>query len=94
MLKQNKLSPFAIVLLLSIVFGCLQSFLGPITFSDAIEHGQVLSGKVACTNEINASIQVTIKDGKLLLAKDWNAYATLSKDGKELRWNNGAIWTR
>lgn len=52
------------------------------------------TGRIVCTNEINTSIQVIIESEKLLLAKDWNAYATLSKDGKELRWNNGAIWTR
>lgn len=53
-----------------------------------------LTGRIVCTNELNASIQVIIKGGKLLLAKDWNAYATLSEDGNELRWSNGAIWTR
>ncbi|MCP5196293.1 MAG: hypothetical protein H6974_05860 [Gammaproteobacteria bacterium] len=53
-----------------------------------------LTDVVVCTNELNASVEAKIESGQLLWAMDWDIYAVLSGDGKELRWSNGSIWTR
>ena len=47
-----------------------------------------------CINEKEMTSRAEIKDGKELVAIDWNTTATLSLDGKELRWTNGTVWFR
>jgi hypothetical protein len=47
-----------------------------------------------CINEKEMTTRAEIKDGKVLVAIDWNTSATLSLDGKELRWTNGTVWSR
>jgi hypothetical protein len=49
---------------------------------------------LVCINEKEMTSRAEIKDGKVLVASDWNATATLSMDGKELRWDNGTVWYR
>ncbi|MCP5196292.1 MAG: hypothetical protein H6974_05855 [Gammaproteobacteria bacterium] len=52
------------------------------------------AGSLICTNESGVSTKSIIKNSKLLWAMDWNIYATISRDGKELKWSNGSVWTR
>jgi hypothetical protein len=49
---------------------------------------------LACINENESRSRAEIKDGKVLVAIDWHTSATLSPDGKELRWDNDTIWVR
>jgi uncharacterized protein (DUF2147 family) len=49
---------------------------------------------LVCINENEARSRAEIKDGKVLVAIDWNVSATLSPDGKVLRWNNDTAWMR
>jgi hypothetical protein len=55
---------------------------------------EMVSNALVCTNEAESVSRAEIKDGKVLFATDWNTSATLSADGKELRWNNGTVWFR
>jgi hypothetical protein len=47
-----------------------------------------------CINENEARSRAEIKDGKVLVAMDWKTSATLSPDGKVLRWDNDTVWIR
>ena len=55
---------------------------------------ELVSNALVCINEKEATSRAEIKDGKVLVAIDWNTSATLSFDGKELRWSNGTVWFR
>jgi hypothetical protein len=46
-----------------------------------------------CINETGAQSRARIRDGRFLLAIDWKVSATLSLDGKELKWSNGTVWS-
>jgi hypothetical protein len=55
---------------------------------------ELVSNALVCINEREATSRAEIKDGKVLVAIDWNTSATLSPDGKELRWDNDTVWVR
>jgi len=51
-------------------------------------------GAIIVTNENHISASSSIINGRLLWVPLWETYATLSKDGKDLIWDNGNVWTR
>lgn len=55
---------------------------------------ELVSNALVCTNENEAASRAEIKDGKVLVAIDWHTSATLSPDGKVLRWANDTVWVR
>ena len=55
---------------------------------------ELVSNALVCVNETEATSRAEIRDGKVLVAIDWNVSATLSPDGKVLRWDNDTIWVR
>jgi hypothetical protein len=55
---------------------------------------ELVSNALVCINEKEATSRAKIKDGKVLVAIDWNVSATLSPDGKVLRWDNDTVWVR
>jgi hypothetical protein len=55
---------------------------------------ELVSDALVCINENEARSRAEIKDGKVLVAMDWNTSATLSPDGKVLRWDNDTVWIR
>lgn len=50
--------------------------------------------KIIIQNEGGAVSRGIIENSKYLNAIDWNTKATLSLDGRELRWNNSSLWLR
>jgi len=55
---------------------------------------EMVSNALVCINENEAKSRAEIKDGKVLVAIDWKTSATLSPDGKVLRWDNDTVWVR
>ena len=55
---------------------------------------ELVNNALVCINENEAASRAEIKDGKVLLAIDWKVSATLSLDGKQLRWDNDTVWLR
>ena len=55
---------------------------------------ELVSDALVCINENEAASKAEIKDGKVLVAIDWHTSATLSPDGKVLRWDNDTVWVR
>jgi hypothetical protein len=55
---------------------------------------ELVNNALVCTNENAATSRAEIKDGKVLVALEWNTSATLSPDGKQLRWDNNTVWIR
>lgn len=55
---------------------------------------EVVDNALVCVNENDARSKAEIKDGKTLVATDWKTSATLSPDGKVLRWDNDTVWVR
>jgi|GEM_PF-6786658 len=55
---------------------------------------ELVDNALVCTNENQAASKAEIKDGKVLVATDWHTSATLSPDGKVLRWDNDTVWVR
>jgi hypothetical protein len=96
---------FFVLLAVAALSGCGKPEANISAMSPALISGQWISGGrparieadgdgLACINENESKSRAEIKDGKVLVAIDWHTSATLSPNGKELRWDNDTIWVR
>lgn len=96
---------FFVLVAVAVLSGCGKSENDISTMSSELISGQwksggkparieLVSSALVCINENEATSRAEIKDGKVLVAIDWNTSATLSRDGKELRWDNDTFWVR